>query len=147
MKNHFRLLSLLFVLVLSFSTVGCGDDDVEPTRTDILTAGEWTGFAVYSSGNDITQLLMLLPEPLDIRTWKLDLNSDGTFSLEGDRLDPSPYTGNWRLSDDEQSILFNENEPDSQTADIENISSNELFLNMNLEVDGTEYDAEIRFRR
>jgi hypothetical protein len=146
-----RVLALFFIMLLAFSVVSCDDDDddVEPSRMELLTAGTWTGAAIYVNGSDLTELFKNFEDdPWDIATWRLTFNRNGTYTIQGDWLDPSPFSGTWEFANNEQAILFDKNDPDAETITITRLTSSELYLDMEIEdEDGTPMDGEIRFRR
>ncbi|MFD2515854.1 hypothetical protein ACFSRY_18425 [Pontibacter locisalis] len=152
MRRFKHLFFLLLVITLvPMTSCDDDDDDVEPSRMDLLTAGEWSGFAIFVNGADVTDFLASdEDEPIDVRTWKLKFNNDGTYTIRGDGVDPSPLQGEWEFTNNEQAIILEGDSPgDTQTVEINKLTSSELFLNMTLEDEdsGTSIDGEIRFRR
>jgi hypothetical protein len=152
-----RVFALFFIMLLAAAAVSCDDDDddVEPSRMELLTAGTWTGAAIFVGGSDFTEFFKNLEdEPWDITTWRLNFNRNGTYTIQGDWLEPSPYGGTWEFLNNEQAILFNKGVLDAngelteEIATIRRLSSSELYLDMDVgDEDGSTMEGEIRFRR
>ncbi|WP_242928418.1 hypothetical protein [Pontibacter vulgaris] len=146
-KLQLLIYLLLFIAVVPLTSCD-DDDDAEPSRTVLLTTSQWTGNTIYV--DDVDQTQSFRDKGMDIRTWKLKFNTDGSYTIQGDMLQPSPYTGTWEFTNNQQAILFDKNASNgSETAQINKLSSSELFLQMTLEdtQSGTMIEAEVRFKK
>ncbi|MCC9168385.1 lipocalin family protein [Pontibacter harenae] len=99
--------SLLFALsILSFLT-SCEKDeeDSELSRTELLTAETWNGDRILIGGQDAADYpgaANLVPDPKSLR---ITFNTDGTFTGQYTQNGQTiPASGNWELSEDEQTI-------------------------------------------
>jgi hypothetical protein len=147
-----KLLALFLVTVLAFSTVSCNDDDdddAEPSRTALLTGGQWTGTALYVGSQNITDLLIDEDDPdnsFDVRKWTATFNSNGTYSTTYDG--SASESGRWEFTNNEQSILFDKGTDDEETATINRLTSTELYIVQPWETDDNmTVDVEARFAR
>src|SRR5688500_12357218 len=129
-----KKLQLLFFLLFSIATLSltsCDDDDKEdePSRRELLTAGEWTAFSVYRGGQDITPLLMA--GGVNVSDVKITFVDNRTYVLdfEGDKM-----PGTWEFTDNEQKLLLNKGITNAEvTASINNLDISELYLEGNLQ--------------
>ncbi len=146
-----RVLALFFIMLFAVSAVSCDDDDddVEPSRMELLTGGTWTGAAIFVGGSDLTDFFKNFEDdPWDITTWRLSFNRNGTYTIQGDWVEPSPYSGTWEFTNNEQAILFDKGNPDAETIIIKRLTSSELYLDMEIEdEDGSTMTGEVRLRR
>ncbi|WP_299708163.1 hypothetical protein [uncultured Pontibacter sp.] len=146
-----KLLALFLVMVLAFSTVSCDDDDddAEPTRTALLTGGQWTGTALFLGTQDISDWLIDEDDPdnsFDVKKWKVTFNSNGTYSSTYDG--SAAESGRWEFTNNEQSILFDKGTADEETARINQLTSSELYIVQAWETeDNQTVDIEARFAR
>lgn len=125
--NKLRLLPL-FVLLLcavTFSACDKDDEETEPTRTDLLTAETWTGTAIYADGQDISaDFRDVLGFDITQNTVKFD--KAGTYA---DTYGRQTLSGKWEFANNEQAILFDKNDPDSEyTATITKLEATQLWL-------------------
>ncbi|GAA4436450.1 hypothetical protein GCM10023188_29520 [Pontibacter saemangeumensis] len=160
--KHFQLLLVaLFTLPFLFSCNRHDDEDVAPTKTELLTAHVWQGEKVFLMGLDVTNNEAIPPNAPDVRTLQLTFRPDHTYLAESDVL---TFEGEWRFNEDETKIYFDflalgEVDIKELTNDSfqlgTSVSKDQLtllaqLLNLSLGPltklpDGTEIEAEIRF--
>jgi hypothetical protein len=141
-----RLFSYFFALLLVASLTGCGkdDDDNEPSNRDLLTAGEWTGQAIYISGTDATRLF-LDELGYDITKSKVKYDKAGTYVSSYDR---RSLNGTWEFTNNEQSLLFDKGTDDEYTARVIKLTATEYYIEQILEFEDEDpLPLEIRFTR
>lgn len=142
-----RLFSYFFALLLVASLTGCGKDDdkdTEPTKRDLLTAGEWNGQAIYISGNDASQLF-IDQIGFDITKNKVKYDRAGTYV---DSYERRSINGTWEFTSDEQSLIFDKGTDDEYTARIIRLTATEFYIEQILEFEEEDpLPLEIRFTR
>lgn len=117
-----KFLSLLFSFLFITSLVSCSkeDEEVISPNVSLLTNGAWTGSAVFSGNQDVTQNL----QNFNITKYTAKFDRDGTYveTYEG-----QPLTeGNWEYMNDERVILFDKGTDDEYSVVISKLTSNEL---------------------
>ncbi|WP_125185466.1 lipocalin family protein [Botryobacter ruber] len=111
---------LFFILIL-ISFTGCKDDEVEPSRRDMLTGGTWNGTAVYSQGTDITESAKNSGFDITKNTLRFDTNGNYTDTYDG-----SSDTGTWEFAENESKLLLDKNTSNEQLATISQLNANTL---------------------
>ncbi|MFD2245293.1 hypothetical protein [Pontibacter ruber] len=134
------LFAFFFSLILLTS---CKDDKDEPTltKTDILSAQEWHGDRVLLNGLDVSQRSEIIDMFLDIKSLRLQLKKDGSFTanyIQGGKAQTT--TGKWSLSNDEAKINFE----GIGELDIKTLSSDSFEMTASVEQSGRTYQGEVR---
>lgn len=140
-----KLFPLLFSLLLLSFLSGCGkDEDTGPSRTDLLTAGQWRGQSVWWDGFDITRELQEDEEfPYDVTLISILFDGRGTFL---DTYDDYTSNGTWEFTDNEQSILRDRGTSYEKTIRIIKLTDTEFHYVESFADDG-QADFEFRFIR
>lgn len=140
-----KQLTYFFALLLIAGLSACGKDkDTEPTKRDLLTAGEWNGQAIYIFGNDVSQLFLDQLE-YDITKNRVKYDKAGTYVDSYERMS---INGTWEFTADEQSLILDKGTDDENTARIIRLTATELYLEQILEFEDEEpLPLEIRFTR
>lgn len=143
--HKLRLLTQLAFLFLFVGLSSCDkDEDKEPTRSELLTGGTWSGFAVYADNQDVTQLFKEELE-YDITKNTLKFNSDGTYADTYERVTVS---GTWEFTNNEQSILFDKGDIDNEyTAKVSKLDGQDLYLQQDITLDDETITLEVRYKR
>lgn len=141
--NKLRLLFFILLSILTVPLTSCDDDDDDqPSRRQLLTSSQWTAFAVYQNGQDVTPLLSIAG--VNVSSIKITFNDNGTYTLDfaGDQ-----DSGAWEFTNNEQAIILNRGMQDELTADINRLDNQELFLEGEFSTNsGTTLEGEFRFR-
>jgi hypothetical protein len=139
MKN-IRLITLLFLSLFAITLAGCDndDEDKDPSKTDLLTAGLWTGNSVYVQGQDITQLLRDSSK-FEIKDLSTRFDKNGEYRETLGRT----LVGTWEFANNEQSILFDKGTANEYTVKITKLSATEFYYEQDIQ--GTPF--EFRFLR
>lgn len=138
--NKLRLLPLVFSFLCLITLSSCGkDDDADPSRKAILSAGVWQGNKFYVDGDDWTSFV-------DIDNTSMEFKSDGTYIFE---ISGDSETGTWELTSNDQKILMDKNTSGEATADILKLTNTALNISFTEEDPDTGEDSvlEIRFIR
>lgn len=135
-----QLLSFLFCMVLLVSMTSCDkdDEDKEPSKNDLLTAGLWTGNSVYVQGQDITQLLRDSAD-FDVRQLSTRFDKNGEYRETYGRT----IVGTWEFTNNEQRILFDKGTSQAYTVEITKLNATEFYYEQ--DIDG--FPFEFRFSR
>ncbi|MFD2515855.1 hypothetical protein ACFSRY_18430 [Pontibacter locisalis] len=149
--NKIRILSFLFAALFLSTLTSCDkdDEDQEPSKRDLLTAGTWTGTAIYANGQDFTQVFI---DELgyDIKKNTVKFDKAGTYVDTYERVS---INGTWEFTNNEQAILFDKGDPDNEyIGEISKLDSDELFIQQDLEIEDDEgnvstIDLEVRYKR
>lgn len=114
MKGLHKCYSICFVLLL-IASVSCDkDNETVPDRIFLLTNGTWIGSAAYENGTNKTE--EFAAQDNDIRKLEVVFNRNGRVTSvynEG-----RPETGTWKLTNNENAILFLENTPNEVEGEI-----------------------------
>lgn len=160
--KHLQLLLVaLFTFPLLFACNRHDDEEVEPSKSEMLTAHVWQGDKVMMMGIDVTKNEAIPPDAPDVRTMKLTFKPNNTYIAESDAF---TFEGEWKFNEDETKIYFDF--LSLGEVDIKELSNNNLHLGtsiskgqltllaqlLNLDLgplkklpNGTEIEAEIRF--
>ncbi|MBD1395820.1 hypothetical protein H9Q13_01470 [Pontibacter sp. JH31] len=116
------LLTFVFIVLLT----GCDKDKEEssPTKSDLLTAGTWTGVSMFRNGEDVTQLL-IEKENYDIKKQLWKYEKDGKYASTYER---KALLGTWEFVDNEQHILHDKNQTDELSVRITKLTDKALIL-------------------
>lgn len=134
--DKLRLRYFILLLVLPLFLVSCSDDDDDEPNVSpnvgFLTAGEWTGNAVFVGGVDRTEDFET-QTGITLSEYTTLFNSNGTYSesYQGTEM----IDGNWEFQDNERTIQFEENGGDTYTVSVTRLDDDELFYIQ----DGIEY--------
>lgn len=123
--NKQRLLLFFCALLLPVFLVSCGDDDDDDVSPNVsfLTAGEWTGNAIYQDGEDITDEVFELG--FDVTKYNLKFNRDGTYQ---DRYPGQSFPGGtWVFENNERVIVFEKGTDDEYTVVVSKLDNDELI--------------------
>lgn len=142
--NKVRLLYFIILSILTVPLASCDDDDDDqPSRRQLLTSSQWTAFAVYQNGQDITPLLGIAG--INVNDIKINFNDNSTYTLDfaGDQ-----DSGTWEFTNNEQAIIFDRGmQNDELTATVNRLDNSELYLEGEFSTDdGTTLEGEFRFR-
>ncbi|MCJ8166633.1 hypothetical protein MKJ04_17440 [Pontibacter sp. E15-1] len=128
---------LLIALCLLVTLASCDkekDEEVEPSRTELLTANNWKGDRILVAGTDAANYPNagdFVPDPKSLSiTFKTDGTYAASYVQNGQTI---PASGNWEFSSDEQSItgnLFGI----SSDAKIETLTDTNLTLSTTVDV-------------
>lgn len=137
MKN-LNLLYFFVSLLCLVSFTSCSDDDdndVSP-NVSLLTAGVWTGSAVYVNGQDQTSTIEDA-NGIEWNKFTTVFERDGTYveSYDSDSIDE----GVWIYENDERVIRFNSGTSNEYTVVISKLDEDEFFYIQN--------GLELRFTR
>lgn len=130
-----NLIALLFMMLCAITLSSCGkDDEVEPSREELLTSGAWRGDKILVSGTDASQFPGaegFVPDPSTIT---ITFNKDGTYTGQFiQNGQPVPISGTWELSDDDKTLNANFFNLSSE-AKIEDLGKNILRLSTSVRV-------------
>lgn len=134
---HSKNLLLYFVLLLSLNLlVSCNDDDddaqPEPTRTELLTSGEWKGDKVLLNNINVANIPGIGENAGTFQTLRLTVRTDKTytavFQAEGQE---HTYEGNWEFNNDESSVTLE----NIGELDIERLTMDNMDLTTTISVD------------
>ncbi|MBD1395819.1 hypothetical protein H9Q13_01465 [Pontibacter sp. JH31] len=132
-----RIIPFLFAaLLLVFTSCDKDDEDKEPSRSDLLTTGLWTGSSVYIQGQDISQLLRDSAN-FDVRQLSTRFDKNGEYRETFGRT----IVGTWEFVNNEQEILFDKGTNQAYTVKINKLNATELYYEQ--EIDGLPF--EFRF--
>lgn len=139
-----KLLLYLFALLLVTSFSSCKkDDDKGPSNRDLLTAGEWRGYAVFINGNEFTRELREHDEfPFDVSRYTFRFDKAGTYlhSYDGET-----DNGTWEFTNNEQSLLLDKSTRMQATIKISKLTDKEFhFIDSDEE---SRSEVEFRFNR
>lgn len=145
-----RLLYLFLILLFTAPLTSCGDDDDKaPSKRMLLTERQWTGKALYMGPQNITDLLIDDDDPqnsFDVSKWAIKFNTDDTYSMTYDGR--TLQTGKWEFANNEQEIQLDKGTPNAETAKINRLTNDELYLEMPWEMGGNQtVNIEARFTR
>lgn len=142
----------LFVLLLSlFFAVGCSEDDggdddnnVEPDKTELITAKAWKAsdvtaatISLKSNSAYLDQLGIdsgIFVELID--NGVITFNQDGSYTLANSSTG-NTSTGAWKLSTDEKQIILNEGTTNAITLDIVTLDATKFDSTTNQEIPGS----------
>ena len=157
--KHVTTRSLLFIFafsILGFLT-SCDKDDeeteVEPSRTELLTADTWRGDKILVNGleTDSPILLALIPNigvyVPDAKSIILTFNEDGTYTgqyTQGGQTIPA--NGEWEFTDNEEKISGNFFGLTSE-ADVKDLTTSKLTLTTSTMYQGNSFPVEIQLVR
>jgi hypothetical protein len=123
-----RLFSYFFALLLVASLTGCDKDDKdkEPSKRDLLTAGKWTGSAIFVNGNDLTREFREDEDfPYDISQNTITFDKAGTYV---DSYIGVSENGTWEFTNNEQALLLDKGTTNQTTLSIGMLTNSELYL-------------------
>ncbi|PVY37382.1 lipocalin family protein [Pontibacter virosus] len=133
---------LLLVLVLPFALVSCDKDDPEPTKTNLIVAHEWQGDRVLVAGSDVSDLPEIKEMFLDIKSTRLTLRRDGTYTAVYDQAGTSQTTtGTWEFKENETIIYFDL----LGDLQIETLTPTNMDLITTVNRNDTNFDAKVQF--
>ncbi|ARS35321.1 lipocalin family protein [Pontibacter actiniarum] len=124
-----QLLALLFVALFSLTLTSCDKDDDEdaaPTE-ELLTTGVWKGNAL-KVGEELVTRDKLFRESmgqLDLATWTLRFNADGTGTMS---VFGESSSGKWEYADGKKTIVFDKGSTDESSAKVLKLTASELHL-------------------
>jgi hypothetical protein len=143
LMNTLRLRFVIFLAVASFLLPSCKKDkDAEPTNTDLVVANEWKGDRVLVNGIDVSNRPEIKSMLLDIKSTRLALRRDGTYTATYNQDgDPQTTNGNWTFKENETIIYFD------LLGDLQIISLTSGTMNLYKTVtqSGTSFEAEVHF--
>lgn len=98
-----KLLCLLFAALSVVTFTGCkdDDDDVSP-NVSLLTAGKWTGKAIFIGSDEVTE--EAAEQGFDIRKYTHEFRRDGTYT--DNYTGGQPIEGEWVYENGERIIVF-----------------------------------------
>ncbi len=139
-----KKLSILpvFALILLLSLIGCSKDkEVEPTQTDLLAAGTWTGYGIYYTGQDVSKEFR---DDLgyDITKYSVKFDKAKTF-LE--TYDGTTRTGKWEFANNEKEIILDKGTNTELVLTVLKLDAKELFVEYTVEIDGDNFVLEERY--
>lgn len=110
MRSKNFILYLLLLLSLNL-LISCSDDDddvpPEPTKTELITSGEWKGDKVLLNNIDVSLIPGVGENARTFQTLRLNVKEDNTytavFQANGQE---QTYEGNWEFNSDESSITL-----------------------------------------
>jgi hypothetical protein len=145
-----RLLLLFLIMLFTAPLVSCSDDDDEaPSKRMLLTEREWTGSALYIGSQNISDRFIDEDDPqnsFDVSKWAVKFNTDGTYSMTYDG--NTVQTGMWEFANNEQEIQLDKGTPDAETAKINRLTNDELYLEMPWDMgNNLTANIEARFKR
>ncbi|WP_299708167.1 hypothetical protein [uncultured Pontibacter sp.] len=119
------------------------DKDVEPlTNTDLLVAHEWRGQQVLVGGMDVSERPEIKDMLLDIKSTRLTLRRDGTYTAVYEQAGSmQTTTGEWSLKENETIINFDL----LGDLKIDELTTTNMNLIASVERDGVVFNAEVRF--
>lgn len=133
-----KILTFFLASVLLTTFTGCSKDDEEDVSPNVslLTAGTWTGNAVYTNGDNITAEFEDQTQ-IDITKYTTTFKREGTYtdSYEGDVV----ANGTWAYENNERVIVFDKGTADEYSVVISKLDEDELFY--------VQSGFEFRFRR
>lgn len=127
---------LIIVLALVLSPLhSCKkEDDLEPTKTELLTNGIWDGVSIEDYTDDVSDYIELIPE------LQLDFKTDKTYiSFE---YGVQEYIYTWSLNSDETKLSF-----DDVFYTIETLTATSLVLSFTEIYEGIKYKEVITLKR
>ncbi|MFD2245294.1 hypothetical protein [Pontibacter ruber] len=139
MKN-LRLITLLFLSFFVVTLASCDDDDEDkdPSRTDLLTAGLWTGNSVYYQGQDVSQFLRDSAQ-FEIKDLTTRFDKNGEYRETLGRT----IVGTWEFANNEQDIIFDKGTNNELTVNVTRLTATEFYYEQDFQ--GT--ILEFRFLR
>jgi hypothetical protein len=142
--NTFRLPLLLLLTVFSFALFSCkkDKDPQPPTTTDLLVAHEWRGDRILVGGLDFSNRPEIKEMLLDIKSTRLTLRRDGTYTAVYDQAGATrTTTGDWSFKENETIIYFDL----LGDLKISELTTTNMNLISNVDRDGMVFEAEVRF--
>lgn len=135
---------LLLLVAIPFFFSSCKKDkDVEPpTNTDLVVAHEWHGEQVLVGGMDVSARPEIKDMLLDIKSTRLTLRRDGTYTAVYEQAGSmQTTTGTWTFKENETIIYFD------LLGDliIDKLTTTNMNLIANVNRDGAVFNAEVRF--
>ena len=138
----FRYLILMLALPLLLASCDDDEDNPEPTKTDLLVAHEWQGDRVLVAGSDVSSLPEIKNMLLDIKSTRLTLRRDGTYTAVYEQAGSTQTTvGTWEFKENETIIYFDL----LGDLQIKNLTTTNMDLIATVNRDNTTFDAEVRF--
>lgn len=138
MKNV-RLITLLLLSLFILILPSCDkDEDKEPSKTDFLTAGVWTGNSVYVQGQDVTQFLRDSAQ-FEIKDLSTRFDKNGEYRETFGRT----VVGTWEFINNEQSILFDKGTTNEYSVKVTKLTASDFYYEQDFQ--GTPF--EFRFVR
>ncbi|GGG02457.1 hypothetical protein [Pontibacter amylolyticus] len=133
---------LLLFLVLPLALVSCDKDDPEPTKTDLVVAHEWQGERVLVNGFDVSDRPEIKDMLLDIKSTRLTLRRDGTYTAVYDQAGTSQTTtGTWEFKENETIIYFDL----LGDLQLESLTTTNMDLITTVNRNNTSFDAKVQF--
>ncbi|MEJ8755786.1 lipocalin family protein [Pontibacter sp. H259] len=124
--NKHLLRNFLFALLVPLFLVSCGDDDddngISP-NVSLLTAGEWRGDAIYSDGEDVTDLI-LEENGFDMTLYRSKFERDGTY--QDSYPNETIPEGTWKFENNERIIVFEDGTDDEYYVVVSKLDEDEL---------------------
>ena len=106
----------------------------------MLTAGEWTGDAVFLDGEDVTdQVNEDFGFDITQDRYTFERNGDYTESIAGNNLE-----GKWEYQNNERVIVFDEGTDDEFTVVISKLDEDEFFYDVLHRPDGAAFPLKVR---
>jgi hypothetical protein len=140
--NTLRLLLLLIALPLVFSSCKKDKDPEPPTTTDLLVAHEWRGEQILIGGIDFSNRPEIKEMLLDIKSTRLTLRRDGTYTAVYEQAGSmQTTTGDWSFKENETIIYFDL----LGDLKIRELTTTSMNLIANVDRDGMVFEAEVRF--
>lgn len=139
---------LASLTMLTFTSCDDDDEDKEPTRTDILTAEEWRGDAIFANGMDVTEDAIEWIG-LDIRDSRIKFNKDGTYVTYLESVPDDTAEGEWEFTSNEQAIILDKGSADEETVNIKTLTDSDLVFQEQVEIPDipVPVTAELRYTR
>jgi len=133
---RYQKFTLYLILFLSFNfLVSCKDDDdaqPEPSKTEIITSGEWKGDKVLLNSIDVALIPGVGENANTFQTLRLTVREDKTytavFQANGQQ---HTYEGNWEFNQDETKITLD----NIGEMDIKRLTMSNMDLTTTIDVD------------
>lgn len=143
MKLYILRLSILFIAIPLLLASCKKDTEPEPiTNTDLVTAHEWHGNAVLLNGVDVSSRPEIQEMLLDIKTTRLTLNRDGSYTAVYEQAGSTQTTtGSWSFKQNEEIINFDL----LGDLKVERLTDTNMDLLTSVDRDGRTFEAQVRF--
>jgi hypothetical protein len=140
-----KLLTFLFALLLVTSMSSCKkDEDKGPSKSDMLTAGEWRGASIWFNGTDVTRELREDEEyPFDVSQLYIKFDKAGTYL---DTYSGMTGNGTWEFAQNEEAILLDKGTSRESTVRVTKLTDTEFYYVESYDESG-DFDFEFRFTR
>ena len=132
MKNTTIFFSIVFAFaILTFGSCKKDEPTPEPTKSELLTSGNWTGIRAESYEENILESTEIINEDV----FEFNTNGSGSHYYQGS----VDETFQWSFNVDKSTIYFDFGNSDIWAVNIDQLTSTKLTLSETYDIQGIEY--------